>query len=604
MPASEPRQVVTHPQSAGRRLREQVAHSCVELWRARVVAVFTLVLPLVWLVVIGILAGNETVESGVRVMQFVTPVAIAMGVLYAAFPTVAISMTQARELGTLKRVRGTPMPVRVFVAGRIAGAAAFALAAVAVVLVIAVAAYDVQVVWRTLPATVVTLVVGTACFAAIGVAFSVLSPSTAVAQAGSIATAVVLTFVSGMFTLGGAMPPWLDTVGDALPLKPFTEALQEQFNPFHTGAGWDLGALALMTAWGLAAGLVAVRWFGRTRAGTHTARGGSSGAGSTEATSAARTTPTSAAAAPPPRAVVATRYGALTLVAGQVTAAVRSIGRDAGAVFFALVMPIGLYALMVTLQGPSFEVRPGVRFADFFAAGMVTWGTAVTAFMNLPESVATARDRRVLKRLRGTPLRPWHYLVGRTTGWFGLVLLVAAGVLLTGRLAYDVRPTLPGLLLGVAVLALGTVSLAACGFVVAALVRDARAVGAVGLVVLLPLAFFSDVFVNDVPEWMERVGALFPLKHLQNALAAAWDPAGASVGADHLAVMLLWAVGAGLVALRRFRWEPPAAARTEGARGEVRSEAAFPTSGPELREGHRAGTARPDLDPVEHELRS
>lgn len=552
----------------GRLLRRQLVHTGVELWRARVVMIFTLVLPVVWLVVIGILAGNATVDggSGVRLMQFVTPVAVAMGVLYAAFPTVATSLAQARELGTLKRVRGTPMPVWVYVAGRVGGAAVFALAAVAVVLALAVLAYDVEVVWRTVPATAATLVVGTVCFAAIGVAFSVLSPSAAVAQAGSIAAAVVLTFVSGMFTIGGTMPTWLDRVGEVLPLKPFTRALQQQFDPVHPGAGWDPGALAVIAVWTALAGLVAVRWFGRTPA----ARGGAPRPTAAGPAGPARWDPTDAGALTP---VVAPRHGTVVLVTGQVSAAVRSLRRDAGTVFFVVVMPVGLYALMVTMQGPGAEPRPGVRFADFFAASMVTWGTAVTAFMNLPESVAVARDRRVLKRLRGTPLRPWHYLVGRTTGGLALVLLVTATVLLLGRLAYGVRPTGTGLVIGLGVLALGVVSLAACGFAVAAIIPDARAVGSVALVVLLPLAFFSDVFVNDVPTWMGRVGAVFPLKHLQNALADAWGASGASIGWDHVGVLVLWTVGAGLVALRRFRWEAgtdgaarPTAAATTGGR--------------------------------------
>ncbi|WP_298460764.1 ABC transporter permease [uncultured Cellulomonas sp.] len=573
---------VAAPRSrAPRQLLDQLAHACVGLWRARVVLVFTLALPLVWLLVIGVLAGNATVEGagGVRLMQFVTPVAAAMGVLYAAFPTVAISLTQARELGTVRRVRGTPMPVRVFLAARIGAAAAYALAAVTAVLALAVVAYDVQIVWRTVPATLVTLLVGTVCFAAMGVAFSVLSPSTAVAQAGSIATAVVLTFVSGMFTVGGTLPTWLDRAGSALPLKPFVEALQHQFNPFRAGAGWEPGALAVIAAWGIVAAAVATRWSGRVRDDGRTARrAGPVHPGHRPLQPLQPVQPPQPhqplrATGRPDRVrthrVPTSRPGtgrvaAGALVAGQVSAAVRSTRRDPGAVFFALVLPVGLYALMVTMQGASFEIRPGVRFADVFAASMVTWGTAVTAFMNVPESVATARDRGVLKRLRGTPLRPWHYLAGRTTAGLALILVVAASVLVVGRGAYGVRPTLGGLLLGLGVLVVGMLSLAACGFALAALAPDAGSVGAVGLVVLLPLAFFSDVFINDVPTWMSRVGDLFPLKHLQNALAAAWDPAGASIGWVHVGVLLAWALGAGLVAVRRFRWD--AAATTPGPR--------------------------------------
>src|SRR6185312_4250446 len=197
----------------------------------------------------------------------------------------------------------------------------------------------------------------------------------------------------------------------------------------------------------------------------------------------------------------------------------------------------------------------GIPFATYFAASMVVWGAAVVLCQTLPEVVVSARERGVLKRLRGTPLRPWQYLAGRTLAGFGLAVLLAVLVLAVGMPLFDVRVPVAGLLAGVPVLALGTVTLAACGFALAAFVPSARAVGAVALVVLLPLAFFSDIFVIGAPEWMRTVGAFFPLRHLQNALVAAWAPGGPTVGWTHLAVLLAWTIGAGAVAVRFFRWE-------------------------------------------------
>ena len=95
---------------------------------ARVAFVFTLLFPLTWLVIIGFLAGNEVVDerSGVRVMQFVTPTAAAMGVLYATLPTVATIVGLVREHGLLKRVPGILLPACVYLAGRIGGAVVLA----------------------------------------------------------------------------------------------------------------------------------------------------------------------------------------------------------------------------------------------------------------------------------------------------------------------------------------------------------------------------------------------------------------------------------------------------------------------------------------------
>jgi ABC-type multidrug transport system permease subunit len=534
-------------------LSGQLRYAVVDLWRARVVLIFTLVLPLVWLLVVGAIAGNETVDAarGVRVMQFVTPVAISMGILYAAYPTVAISLAVAREVGVLKRLRGTPLPAWTYLAGRIGGAVVFALVSVAVSLLVGIVGFGVQIVWRTAPATIVTIVLGIACFAAIGLAVAALSPSQSVAQGASVGTAVAMTFVSDLFTFGGETPRWLQLIGDVLPLKPLNEALQDQFNPFLSGSGWYWDRLAVVAAWGVAAALVATRTF-RWDAGVR-GRATAGAAGAAGAGGAAAAVP---AVARPVPAVQTGSPTAVSLVTGQARAANRSAWRDPGSMFFALVMPVGLYALIVATQGQAVAEVDGIPFPAFYAASMVAWGAGVAVFLNLPEAVLVARDKGVLKRLRGTPLLPWQYLAGRTVAGLFLTVVIAAVVLGVGVAFYDLAVTTGGLLLGLVVLLVGALCLTACGFALAAAVPNAKAVGAVGLVVLLPLAFFSEVFVVGGPEWMTTVGSFFPLLHFQRALRAAWDPGGPELAWASLGVLALWLVAATLVAVRFFRWEP------------------------------------------------
>jgi ABC-type multidrug transport system permease subunit len=533
---------------AGPLLAAQLRYAVVELWRTRVVLIFTLVLPLVWLLVVGAIAGNETVDeaSGVRVMQFVTPVAISMGILYAAYPTVAISLAVAREVGVLKRLRGTPLPAWIHLAGRIGGAVVFALTSVAISLLVGMLGFGVQIVWRTALASVATVVLGIACFAAIGLAIAALAPSQSFAQGASIGTAVAMTFVSDLFTFGAETPRWLQTLGDVLPLKPLNEALQDQFNPFLSGSGWYWDRLAVLAAWGLAAALVAARFFrwdaglrgGRTRGPAGAAEPGP-------------------AAARPPGVVATGSPTAASLVLGQARAANRSAWRDPGSMFFALVLPVGLYALILATQGQAVEEVGGVPFPAHYAASMVAWGAGVAVFLNLPEAVMVARDKGVLKRLRGTPLRPWQYLAGRTVAGLFVAVVIAAAVLAVGVAFYDLTVTAAGLLIGLLVLVVGALTMTACGFALAAPLPNARAVGAVGLTVLLPLAFFSDVFVVGGPEWMTTVGSFFPLLHVQRALTAAWDPGGAEVAWASLGVLVVWLVVASAIAVRLFRWEPP-----------------------------------------------
>jgi hypothetical protein len=83
------------------------------------------------------------------------------------------------------------------------------------------------------------------------------------------------------------------------------------------------------------------------------------------------------------------------------------------------------------------------------------------------------------------------------------------------------------------------------------------------MAILLPLSFVSDIFVvGNIPAPVQAFASLFPLKHVVAALAATLDPAGGSLAWTDLAVIAVWLVGASVVALRRFRWEPdPGAVR-------------------------------------------
>jgi ABC-type multidrug transport system ATPase subunit/ABC-type multidrug transport system permease subunit len=525
-------------------LGDQLRHDLRDLWRSRIAFIFTVLFPLTWLVIIGFIAGNAAVDpaSGVRVMQFVTPTAAAMGLLYGAFPTVATSFGLARESGVLKRVRGTPQPPWIYLVGRIAAAAVLALGSLLLMIAVGVIAYDVQVVWRTALATVVTVIVAIACFAALGLAAAAIASSTAVAQSGSIAIAVVLGFISELFFVGQAQPAWLTRVAAVFPLQPFVRALKDQFNPLGTGSGWDGRALLLMGAWGIAGAVVALRAFGwepRTR----------------------RIRPAR------PRPSPATgRVGGLSSVApgrpsiagllwDQVRWSSQSARRDLSSVFFATAMPILVYVLSVVFYGADLPYF-GKPFGLVVAAGMMTWGGAVLAMINLPQAVLGARERGELKRLRGTPLPPVLYLAGRTVtvGW--LALLTAALLIGIGVAFLDLDPSWSGLLPAAGILMLGVFTMAACGLALGSYLPDSRSTAAVGLGILLPLAFFSGVFpIGGAPAWMGTVGSFLPLKGITDGISSVL--AGESVPWGGVAVTGGWLVLATLLAVRRFRWERP-----------------------------------------------
>jgi ABC-2 type transport system permease protein len=128
-------------------------------------------------------------------------------------------------------------------------------------------------------------------------------------------------------------------------------------------------------------------------------------------------------------------------------------------------------------------------------------------------------------------------------------------------LAYGV--TFPGHYAALALaLVIGAVTFSALGVMVSTFVPNADAAPAVVNAVFFPVLFLSGTFFPVNPDsTVAHIADLFPIRHFNLAVFAAFDPRVApgvrhGFGWSHLAVMGIWGVVTGAIAVRRFRWEP------------------------------------------------
>ena len=257
--ASVPHGVNTGRATTVALLGDEIRYATLELWRSRMVLVFTFVLPLAWLLIIGTIAGNQVdAASGAPVMQFVTPAAALMGIMFAAFPPVARSLGEARERRLLKRIEGTPLPVWIYLVGRIGGAVMLSLASIVVMLAVGFLLYDVKIIWESLPATLLTVGVAIAMFAAVGLAVGSLAPSANSAQTIAVAGAILVSFLSGLFTLGTTNAGWVTSLGSYFPAIHILNPLWDQFSPALSGPRWEFNEMAPVALWGLCGIAVAI----------------------------------------------------------------------------------------------------------------------------------------------------------------------------------------------------------------------------------------------------------------------------------------------------------------------------------------------------------
>ncbi|WP_104525723.1 ABC transporter permease [Blastococcus atacamensis] len=232
-----------------------------EFFRQRESVVFTLMLPVLLLVVFGAVLDFD-LGSGVSFTQYFMAGIIAAGILGASLQNMAISIATERSDGTLKHLAGTPMPKSAFFVGKVVQVLAVTVAIIAVLLLIGVVFYGIDLPsggdWLTF-AWVAGL--GAAACTLLGIAISSLAKNGRSASATVTPFALLLQFISGVFFQFSEIPTWMQTFASFFPLKWMAQGLRSVFLPDALAASepagtWELGRVALVLALWCVAGLV------------------------------------------------------------------------------------------------------------------------------------------------------------------------------------------------------------------------------------------------------------------------------------------------------------------------------------------------------------
>jgi ABC-2 type transport system permease protein len=231
-------------------------------WRTPIAAFFTIVFPIMLLVLFTAIFGNEEIEGlGITTAQYFTPGLAVFAAVSATYTNLAIGTAMARDNGILKRIRGTPIPPWAYTAGRVASSVYLAFLAMALMMAAGVVFYGVEIIARTLPAALLTFVVGVGCFAALGMLVAAISPNGDATPAITNATLLPVAFISNIFFPIENPPRWMEIAGNFFPLKAFAEAFRDCFDPTLTGPQFHWPQIGYLLLWGVVAALLAVRFF-------------------------------------------------------------------------------------------------------------------------------------------------------------------------------------------------------------------------------------------------------------------------------------------------------------------------------------------------------
>jgi ABC-2 type transport system permease protein len=231
--------------------------------------------------------------------------------------------------------------------------------------------------------------------------------------------------------------------------------------------------------------------------------------------------------------------------------------REPAVVFFTIAFAPALLVAVGSLVPGMLEPDVGtahLRPIDLFLPVVVSLGVALFALTGLPPLLATSRERGVLRRLRITPVGPARLIAAQLLMATILSVATTLALLAIGRVAFGVRLPPQPVAFAVSYLLLA-LAMFAVGLLVAALAPTSRGATAIGTLAFFPLAYLAGLWVprRDMDDVLRTISDLTPLgagvQSLQDAGAGSWP------SSLHVTVLLVWAIVAGGVAARTFRWE-------------------------------------------------
>ncbi|PTX58892.1 ABC-2 type transport system permease protein [Melghirimyces profundicolus] len=214
------------------------------------------------------------------------------------------------------------------------------------------------------------------------------------------------------------------------------------------------------------------------------------------------------------------------------------------------------YRPLVKTEEIDIQSRP-LGYIDFLVPGILSLMIMSSNLNGVAATIASWRERGILRRMQGTPLKSSTFIAGQITARVILNGLQAVAVLFVGYFVFGVHVYGSWLLLIMFIL-LGTLTFMSIGFIIASLSRTPESAAPIAGLISFPMIFVGGIFfpVRDLPGILQPLVKAIPIGYLTDALRKVmnegatliqlWVPA---------AVLGAWVVVAFTTAALTFRWD-------------------------------------------------
>jgi ABC-2 type transport system permease protein len=238
-----------------------------QFFRNREQVVFTFSLPAVLMILLGSILNGPTTQAGVSSGQLLAASMIGAGIVSTSFNSVGIGIAADREMGALKRLRGTPMPAASYFIGKMIMVLVTSVAQTVLMAAVAMLLFGLKLPsdgenWVTL---VWVMLLGVIASTLLGISISSLTRTTNGTVAVVQLVYLVLQFISGVFiTPITNLPKIMVDIASFFPLKWICQGFRSVFLPpaaasQEMAGSWELPMVALVLGAWCVAGLVLAR---------------------------------------------------------------------------------------------------------------------------------------------------------------------------------------------------------------------------------------------------------------------------------------------------------------------------------------------------------
>ena len=229
--------------------------------------------------------------------------------------------------------------------------------------------------------------------------------------------------------------------------------------------------------------------------------------------------------------------------------------RDMNMPIFAVLMPLAIFLVLGLIYGtaPAYDGADHTFLEQSFGAvGAIA--ICASGLMGLPLAVSDLRERRVLKRLRVTPVRPVSIL-GVELALYVVYCAVSLATLAVAAALWGVRlhGSLPAFLGSWALTMLSTLSV---GLLVGGVARDTKQASVLASVLYFPMLICSGTTlpIEVMPPAMQQIVRFLPLTQGLTLMKDTFLGVGGGAALVPVGVMLGVTALCSLLAVRFFRW--------------------------------------------------